>query len=422
MIADESPRAGASPPLTLTTPFGRRPLTAAQVTAQVAGDNCPSDAIANKWTVLRDLTAARERLGLSAQTLAVLEALLSFHPETALVRGSGADLVVFPSNAALGQRTRGLSETSLRRHLGALAEAGILIRRDSPNGKRYARRDASGEITHAYGFDLSPLVARAAEFAALADEVRAVALALRIARERLTLLRRDCAKLIEALDSRGGEAPAAECRLRYAALLGRLPRRRSLADLTAAGDAMEVLVRDVSKRLIERHDSEDSDGRGSRNERHIHNSNPNDVDSERAPGTEKKDAGAPGPASEPLCADIPTVRTTYPLGFVLATCPDIRMYARNDIRTWADLIDTADQVRAAMGISPHAWREAKTEMGDEAAAITVAAILQRVDRIRSPGGYLRSLVERKKAGRFSLGPVLQALNQARLETGRVENR
>ena len=45
-------------------------------------------------------------------------------------------------------------------------------------------------------------------------------------------------------------------------------------------------------------------------------------------------------------------------------------------------------------------------MGDDAAAVTVAAILQRAESIRSPGGYLRTLVERKREGQFSLGPVL----------------
>jgi replication initiation protein RepC len=48
-------------------------------------------------------------------------------------------------------------------------------------------------------------------------------------------------------------------------------------------------------------------------------------------------------------------------------------------------------------------------MGEENASITVAAILQRAEMIRSPGAYLRNLTERAKAGQFSLGPVLMAL-------------
>jgi replication initiation protein RepC len=99
---------------------------------------------------------------------------------------------------------------------------------------------------------------------------------------------------------------------------------------------------------------------------------------------------------------------------VLDACPDIADYARNGIRSWRDLSDVADLVRSMLGISSSAWREAQNVMGSEAAAATVAAILQRAEHIKSPGGYLRTLVERKRAGQYSLGPVLQALNRARL--------
>ncbi|MGC4944580.1 plasmid replication protein RepC, partial [Kribbella sp. DT2] len=136
-------------------------------------------------------------------TLSVLEAMLTFLPEAVLApdREAGVELVVFPSNRTLSARARGLSEAALRRHIAALAEAGLVIRRDSPNGKRYARRGEGGQVTQAFGFDLTPLALRAGEFAALADAVRAETLAQRIAREKVTLLRRDCAKLLDALDA-----------------------------------------------------------------------------------------------------------------------------------------------------------------------------------------------------------------------------
>ena len=65
-----------------------------------------------------------------------------------------------------------MAPATLRRHLAVLVDAGLIIRRDSPNGKRYARKDRGGEIAFAFGFDLSPLVARAAEFASSAEAVR----------------------------------------------------------------------------------------------------------------------------------------------------------------------------------------------------------------------------------------------------------
>ena len=152
-----------------TTPFGRRSLSLAMVTAQAVAKACPGDATGHKWKVFRDVTEAKDRLDLNDRALAVLNALLTFHPDTALT--PGADMVVFPSNRELSVRAHGPSMATLRRSLAHLVEAGIVIRRDSPNGKRYARRGEGGEIERAFGFDLTPLVARATEFDRLAQEI-----------------------------------------------------------------------------------------------------------------------------------------------------------------------------------------------------------------------------------------------------------
>lgn len=401
-------------PRRITTPFGPRSLSRAQIEAHQTVEDCPHDRVVHKWTVLRDLTDARERLNLSAQTLTVLEALLTFHPETALVAGEAVGLVVFPSNATLCQRARGISEATLRRHLAGLVQAGLVIRRDSPNGKRYARRGDRGVVTHAYGFDLAPLVARAEELASLADLARAEASMVRVAHERLTLLRRDCAKLIHACAGTSAIPAQATFQDRYTAILARLPRRPSLLELTAAGDLLEQLAIAVGNALLGHHKTGKMTGNAAHNERHNQSSNTEPTDSEPASEMAQKESDPPNPDVDRQMVAAATVRMAYPLRFVLDTCPDIQAYAQNEIRTWNELIAVADRVRAAMGISPHAWREARTEMGEDTAAITVAAILQRVEQINSPGGYLRSLVERKKAGRYSLGPVLQALNRAKL--------
>lgn len=70
----------------ITAPFGARSLTPAQIAAQaeMQADQQPANVRAEKWCVLRDLTAARPRLGLAPATLAVLEALLTFLPEAVL--------------------------------------------------------------------------------------------------------------------------------------------------------------------------------------------------------------------------------------------------------------------------------------------------------------------------------------------------
>lgn len=69
-------------------------------------------------------------------------------------------------------------------------------------------------------------------------------------------------------------------------------------------------------------------------------------------------------------------------------------------------------VRSMLGISPSAYQEACEIMGPENAAVAVAGILERVNMINSPGGYLRDLTRRTERGEFSLGPMIMALLKA----------
>ena len=160
-----------------TTPFGRRSLTLAHVASQATAKARPPDKAVHKWQVFRAICTAKARIGVSERALAVLDALLSFHPETTL---SGEGLIVFPSNQQLALRAHGMAPATLRRHLAALVDCGLIIRRDSPNGKRFARKGRGGTIEMAFGFDLSPLVARAEEFEAWAEDVQAEERALRL--------------------------------------------------------------------------------------------------------------------------------------------------------------------------------------------------------------------------------------------------
>src|SRR5687768_1798860 len=117
-----------------TTPFGRRPMSYAMLDAQAEARKSDADIVADKWKLFRMITEARPLLGVSDRALAVLHALLSFHKANEL--DSTTNLIVFPSNRELSLRCHGMAPVTLRRHLAALVEAGMIIRRDSPNGKR----------------------------------------------------------------------------------------------------------------------------------------------------------------------------------------------------------------------------------------------------------------------------------------------
>ena len=79
-------------------------------------------------------------------------------------------------------------------------------------------------------------------------------------------------------------------------------------------------------------------------------------------------------------------------------------------RTGTNWCNTAGLVRSMLGVSPDAWQRAREAMGDINASITIAAILERIGEIRSPGGYLRALTDRAEIGQYSVLPVIKALD------------
>jgi DNA-binding transcriptional ArsR family regulator len=424
-----------------TTPFGGRSLSHAmfavqEKTARAREKLAYSDSNhPEKWALLRSLTEARAAFFLSDRTIAVLEALLSFYPDT-LLDGS-APLIVFPSNAELSMRTRGMSPATIRRHLASLVEAGLIIRRDSPNGKRYARRGETGEIEHAFGFDLSPLALMADEIEAHAVDARNLARAIHRVRSEITIHLRDISKTIDAglSEERPGdwETYAEE----LAALSGRVSRHLPLETLRRRCDALASLRVKVEKAYLESLSDVEMRASDSIFERHIQNSNL-DHQFERASEKgqkqmveQKTDNSEPGRALalSKMLKHLEKARRTgmhrsapdgdgpklemksvpISLEAVLSACPQMRDYARDGIEDWRDLAQTAGLVRSMLGVSPDAWQRAREAMGEINASITIAAILERVGEIRSPGGYLRALTDRAEIGQYSVLPVIKAL-------------
>jgi replication initiation protein RepC len=397
-----------------TTPFGRRSLKLAHVATQMAAASRPPDKVVHKWQVFRSICTARPKLDVSERALAVLNALLSFYPETTL-RGED-DLIVFPSNEQLSLRAHGMCAPTLRRALAALVDAGLIVRRDSPNGKRYARKGRGGEIKLAFGFDLAPLVVRAEEFQRLAEEVEAEARAIRLARERITLCRRDIAKMIatgleEGVPTRrAGQGPEnwQEVHAAFRALVEAIPRTASLEELEGFAQALASLAGDVLNLLESQVKTTQMNANESQTERHKQNSNPN-FPIELEPSLQEGEATRAEPTPQPAV----TTERAYPLGMVLSACPDIVDYAKGGISHWRDLLAAASSVVPMMGISPSAWEEARSIMGQTQAATVIACLLQRSSAIHSAGGYLRELTRKAGAGEFSLGPILMAQINAR---------
>jgi replication initiation protein RepC len=362
----------------------------------------------DKWQVYRDLCEGKAIVGLGDRALAVLAGLLSFYPDDELSEENG--LIVFPSNRQLALRAHGMADATLRRHLAALLEAGIILRRDSPNGKRYARKGRGGELEDAFGFSLAPLLARADEFSVAAERVRADNRALRLMRERITLQRRDIGKLIETAMEEGAAGAWEALWRRFRMVVERLPRKATIVELEPFATEFDAIRDEVDSALEMLMNIQNPSGNESQNERQQSDSNPNDI-FELEPAFEKA-RGEGEPRLETKAAPRTIPPKSYPLGLVLKACPDITDYALDGIGSWRDLMATAAQVRGYLGVSPSAYEEACHVMGPETAAIVVACILQRAQHISSAGGYLRALTDKAKAGQFSVGPMLMAALKA----------
>ncbi|MBD9508727.1 replication initiation protein RepC [Ensifer sp. ENS10] len=414
----------------VTTPFGRRAMSLGMLAHQLSSASAVDEGKVDKWKLFRTVCAAKSNLGVSDRSLAVLNALLSFYPKTELEAADG--LVVFPSNAQLSLRTHGMAETTLRRHLATLVEAGLIFRRDSPNGKRYARRDRKGAIGQAFGFDLAPLLSRAAEFEAEAARLEADRRYLQMMRERMSLCRRDVAKLVDLLRL-SDVAYAEEAEARCQAVSMSLSRKPSIAEIERLLPVLALLQDELTNRLENLLKTQNTAANERQNERHIQNSE-SDYLSESEPADERlgvefsrkasTEVLPVGQNASGLSANIeasppperrshppvtPPLNRAAPLPLVLKACPQIRDYGPSGrIDNWRDLLTAATVVKNMLGISPDAYNDACATLGPETTATVLACLLERAEHIHSAGAYLRDLTRRAKSQSFAVSAMLSA--------------
>ena len=376
-----------------------------------------SGKLINKWELLRELSKAQAAYDITERDLRVLQGLLSFFPGTEL--GENAEMIVFPSNKAICERLNGMPCSTMRRHLAKLVDAGLVVRRDSPNGKRYVRKYGDERVS--FGFDLFPLFHRFQEIARAAEAVRETENRLKRLREVVSLMRRDLAALAEY-----GEEMQPGCGLwdqirdKVDLAARALRRKLSFEDLGQYRAELEALIEQarnlVAQRLVEEVSTNDA-----QYERHYHSSKTESEDLEPSLENAK-------PASVPPDDDKPDVREgrsedpetkrmpKIPIHMITACCPSLKIFHQDEIRHWHQLYDAASHLRLAMGISASAWEEAQRCMGPEQASIVVVAMLERFAEIRSPGGYLRALSAKYLVGKFSCGSMVMASSSRRRAT------
>lgn len=214
-------------------------------------------------------------------------------------------------------------------------------------------------------------------------------------RERITLARRDIAKMIALGVEQGVDADWPTLHHDFRKLLDRPSGLRSHDDLEHVVAELAAMADRIRAVLEQQFDTPVP-------EKHA-----------RAPqlsSGESDDYVPPNPV--PSAPEL-TRATDIPVRLVAEICPDFADFSRDGLRTARDLTDTATLLRPLLGVSPSAWEEACTAMGQGSASVTLALILQRGGAIKNPGGYLRTLARRAAAGKFSFWPMLLSLNASR---------
>lgn len=347
--------------------------------------------------------------------------------------------IVWASNHFLMEQT-GFSLATLRRHVRRLCEVGVISMKDSPNGKRWGRRDDEGFIVEAYGFDLSPLAARAEEFEVLYAKIQAERAECASLRNAITVTRRIIRAKIEKALEAGLRGSWRDLQNVFEDLLDSLPKRSEKAPglenflgcmkklLLSVEEAFEAAFEWPTRSDAEMYSDDHSSRKCSqsmkpsdvKNDTHIQTTNePNPVTSS---SFETKHAAAvgleeegPEPIAPPEKTDLDIDWSTHDrqrgsnvdVPVLMASCPHFAEMARETggyLRNWNDVHRVAASLRPLIGISEDAWNIANKVLGPAAAAASIALILDKsaLGEVKSPGGYLRGLVERAQHGELHL--------------------
>jgi len=299
----------------------------------------------------------------------------------------GGRYLVWPSNEFLMDRT-GLSERGVRYAIRSLLELGVIVSKESANGKRFAIRSANGQIRDAYGLDLSPLLSRREEFTERCEEIKVAREYRRRQFDEITVCRRSVQELLRALKD-WFDKPTGDLQREFERLAAITPRRDSLASPEAALAAWRAL-HEVTK---EQYDA----ACGGNNSRIIEDNN--DTPDQSCNKAYEKNVAGPN------------------LVELAAACPDAMSFMPK-VADERDLIRAVSTLRGAFGTHESAWNEAMEMLGAAQAAKAFVVVLQRAtedngEKIKNVGGYFRAYARMIEQGRVDLGLEVRGMRRRR---------
>ncbi|WP_392342153.1 replication initiation protein RepC (plasmid) [Phaeobacter sp. BS23] len=323
------------------------------------------------WTIFRALRDARSVFGLRPGHIQTLQAMLSF-----LKPGHGE--TVFASNNSLCQRVGGIDERTLRRHINRFVELGFIKRNDSSNRKRYRVRSSGGKCI-SYGLSLTPLLQRASELIAIAQEVE------NNRRDRIFVRKQILTKLahLEEHDPSNAFINHARKALRrklslpeYHALLANTDAE--CQSLSTPDDPPETMELPANDGQTVRHQSKSKE--------------------------EKKDLDR-NIGDEALDPDL-----------LISVCDQATSFSTERLRNWLDIEYHARTLAPMMGIHPETFEKAKNAVGAQKASCAIFIMLQLGKRIRDFGAYFHSITLGQRQNQFDPLALVKRLSETNERT------
>jgi replication initiation protein RepC len=374
---------------------------------------------AKPLTFLYAFKEAEPYLGVPTHTYKLVDWLVRFTKPQDWEEGSRP--IAWPE-ARRQQEFLGLSERRTQALNRTLQEAGIFVMRDDPQGRRYGHRDPkTGRITKAFGFDLSLLMERHAEFKKIAAEAQIERNRMKKLRQQKTLARKAIAQAAEELGPQGYDSEALRRLLQEAAELVKAGSQCCRSDefalvvnaLERRKDAIQQMLRDLIK-------SVETTPMGAKNDTHstpttltandTHHTVIAAVDCSRGeapPG--RNDQGR----SKPKHLFPESLHITP--ATLVEVAPRLAPYlpARASDEDWPAIVEAALFLSGEMGINRTLWARACDVMGREYAAVAVAIVSTRPPEhfTSGPGGYFAGMLRKfeKNAQNLCLARTLWKL-------------
>lgn len=316
------------------------------------------------WAIFRALRDTRTLFGLRPGHVQTLQAMLSF-----LKPGHGN--TVFASNNEICRRIGGIDERTLRRHIDRFVELGFMKRHDSPNRKRYRVKSSEGNSI-SYGLSLAPLLARANELLAAAQE-------LENARRDRVFLRKQILTRLAHIDEAD---PQSELTHQVRRLLR---RKLSITDYRDLIDKLEA-HREQMSTAVDAPDTIKLPASDGQTDRHHSKSEKEQKDLETASNDKT-----------------PAVQT------LTAVCDQATAFATNSLRNWLDVEGHARTLAPMMGIHESTFEKAARKIGAQKASCAIFIILQMSSRIRDFGAYFHSITLGRRETDFNPALLLDRL-------------